>query len=75
MNKSFQIPPFVGCPFVEGTPSKHVGLYPPLAVKRKNNDDYVHTLSVQLVTSSRYKSHPATLRTRQKIRSVAKEVF
>ena len=36
MNKSFQIPPFVGCPFVEGTSSKHVGLYPPLAVKRKN---------------------------------------
>ena len=30
--RSFQIPPFAGCPFVEGTSSRHAGLVPPLAV-------------------------------------------
>ena len=36
MKRSFQVPPFVGCSFVEGTSSRHTGLGSPLAVQREN---------------------------------------
>ena len=36
MKRSFQIPPFVGCSFVERTSSRHTGLGSPLAVQREN---------------------------------------
>ena len=36
MKRSFQVPSFVGCSFVEGTSSRHTGLGSPLAVQRED---------------------------------------
>ena len=46
MKRSFQIPLFVGCSFVEGKSSRHVGLDPPLAVQREN-------ISIKIASSVR----------------------